>query len=86
MGFGTVVLIIVLAGMAFSAWRTKHMAQHGITEDFLGNQSIQDRGASEEMQRELEELRERVQVLERIATDDRESKRLSAEIDELRKN
>lgn len=36
------------------------------------------------LQREVEELRERVKVLERIATEDRESKRLSAEIDALR--
>jgi hypothetical protein len=36
------------------------------------------------LQRELEELRERVKVLERIATEDRETKLLSAEIERLR--
>jgi hypothetical protein len=36
------------------------------------------------LEREVEELRERVKVLERIATEDRETKRLSAEIESLR--
>ncbi len=37
-----------------------------------------------ELKREIAELRERVQVLERIATDNPEARRLAAEIDRLR--
>ena len=38
----------------------------------------------DEVKREVEELRERVKVLERIATEDGDTKRLSAEIESLR--
>ena len=37
-----------------------------------------------ELEAEVEEMRERIQVLERIATSDREARRLSQEIEELR--
>lgn len=37
-----------------------------------------------ELQHEVEELRERIHVLERIATDDRRPKQLAAEIESLR--
>ncbi len=37
-----------------------------------------------ELQRELTELRERLHVLERIATDDRQSRSIAAEIESLR--
>lgn len=37
-----------------------------------------------ELQREVDDLRERVKVLERIATDDRHSKAIAAEIESLR--
>lgn len=39
-----------------------------------------------EQHRELEDLRERVKVLERIATDERAPRRLAAEIESLRDN
>jgi hypothetical protein len=37
-----------------------------------------------ELQREVEDLRERIHVLERIATDERRPRQLAAEIDSLR--
>lgn len=37
-----------------------------------------------EMEEELKQLRERLKVLERIATEDRAAKRLSSEIEDLR--
>lgn len=37
-----------------------------------------------ELQHEVEELRERIHVLERIATEDRQPRRLAAEIENLR--
>ncbi|KHL25565.1 hypothetical protein PK98_02530 [Croceibacterium mercuriale] len=39
-----------------------------------------------ELQRELTELRERVRVLERIATDDTQGRRLSDQIERLRED
>jgi hypothetical protein len=78
------VLVIVLAGMGYSMWKTKHLAQHGGYEDQEGKVHKLDTGREAELQREVEELRERVKVLERIATDDRGSKLLSDEIEKLR--
>lgn len=39
-----------------------------------------------ELEREVENLRERIHVLERIATDERRPRQLAAEIDSLRDN
>lgn len=39
-----------------------------------------------ELQREVEDLRERIHVLERIATDGRQTRQLAAEIESLRDN
>ena len=46
--------------------------------------SADDQQRENERIRELEALRERVQVLERIATEDGEARRLAAEIERLR--
>lgn len=70
-------------------------ARHGITRDKHGNETLalRDDGASraeaEEARREIAQLRERLQVLERIATDNnstdaRERARIAAEIEALR--
>jgi hypothetical protein len=79
------ILIVVIAGLIYSAWRAKHLAQHGMFEDQGGEMKRMEGGEREAaLQREVEELRERIKVLERIATDDRGANRLSAEIDALR--
>ena len=78
------VLIISVAGMIYSAWKSKHLARHGLYEDKKGEPRPIDTGREAALQHEVEELRERVKVLERIATEDRETKRLSAEIESLR--
>ena len=57
---------------------------HGITTDVMGNEKPIAPPTNSALEREVEELRERVKVLERIATEDRETKRLSAEIESLR--
>jgi hypothetical protein len=63
--------------------KAKHRSRHGITRDYLGNEApIAQQDPA--LQREVESLRERIKVLERIATEDRETKRLSAEIESLR--
>lgn len=89
MSFWTAIVIIVAIVALAEVLKAKHRAQNGITKDWLGNELPGDQGhhppaIRDELQREVEELRERVKVLERIATEDRETKRLSAEIESLR--
>jgi hypothetical protein len=74
-----VVFIVAIIGFT-EVQKSKHRARNGITTDVLGNEK-----KDPALQREVEELRERVKVLERIATEDRETKLLSAEIESLRK-
>lgn len=75
-----VVIIVAIIGYT-EVQKAKHRARHGITTDVMGNEKPV---LPDEVKREVEELRERVKVLERIATDDPESRRLSAEIESLR--
>ena len=76
-----IAAIFIVAILAFTeVQKAKLRARHGITTDVMGNEK-----RDPALQREVEELRERVKVLERIATEDRETKLLSAEIESLRK-
>jgi cell division protein FtsB len=61
----------------------QHRAKNGIALDWMGGEKPIERNDPAQ-QREIEELRERIKVLERIATEDRETKALSAEIESLR--
>lgn len=85
-----VVVAIVVWGIVQLA-----KARHGITTDADGNESYvpredaDARAETEETRREIEQLRERLHVLERIATDNnsldaRERARIAAEIEALR--
>ena len=78
------ILLISVAGMIFSAWRSKHLARLGAYQDDNGKIHKLDAGREAELEREVQELRERVKVLERIATDGRETRLLSDEIEKLR--
>ena len=80
------ILGVVIVGMVFAAWRTRHLARHGLYEDKKGETRPLETGREAELQREVEDLRERLHVLERIATEDTEAKRLSAEIESLRED
>ena len=75
-----VVAIVAIIGFT-EVQKAKHRARHGITTDVMGNEKPI---LPDEVKREVEELRERVKVLERIATEDGDTKRLSAEIENLR--
>ncbi|WP_298308434.1 hypothetical protein [uncultured Erythrobacter sp.] len=88
----------VVAIVAIVVWGVVQMAKAkaGIISDEDGNETFvgkpEDANArieSEEMRRELKQLRDRLHVLERIATDNntmdaRERARISAEIEALR--
>ncbi len=88
MSFWTAIVVIV-AIIAFTEMvKSKHRHRSGITRDHRGREHLAPQDNAEE-RRELEDLRERIKVLERIATDGnsldaRETKRISAEIEALR--
>lgn len=80
----------IVAIVAISVWGIVQMikARHGIVTDDKGN-DIHVKKDSPETTREIEDLRERIKVLERIATDGNsldavETKRIAAEIEALR--
>ena len=77
-----IVVIVAIIGLT-EVLKAKHRARHGITTDVMGNETPLPREDAA-LKREVEELRERVKVLERIATEDRDTKQLSAEIERLR--
>jgi len=93
MSMWSAIVLIVMIGAVASILRARYNSQAGITEDMMGNQTITHRPerpeTDEEAQREIETLKERIAVLERIAYDKnnttaQERARISAEIDALR--
>ncbi len=83
MSFWTALVIMVALFVFADVWKARHRAHHGIVEDEYGKETLANPN-NDGLIREVEELRERVRVLERIATEDRETKRLTAEIESLR--
>ncbi len=84
MSFWTAIVIIVAIIAVAEVMKARHRAHHGITTDMMGNEKPITPPTNSALEREVEELRERVKVLERIATEERETKLLSAEIESLR--
>ena len=83
MSFWTAMVIIVAMAIFADVLKSRHRARHGITTDAMGGEKLVQR-EDPALKREVEELRERVKVLERIATEERETKLLSSEIERLR--
>lgn len=84
MSFWTAIVVIVAIIAVAEVMKTRHRTRHGITTDAMGNEKPLAPPTNPALEREVEELRERVKVLERIATEERETKLLSAEIESLR--
>jgi len=95
MNFWTAVIVLALIWGFVTVWTRRHDRDLGVTRDEDGNpvfaprEDAQSRTELEAARRELADLRERVKVLERIATDGntseaRERARISAEIEALR--
>lgn len=84
MSFWTAIVVIVAIGALTSILRAKYNAQHGIIHDSHGNQSVIHHPREAELEREVADLKKRLAVLERIATDDRQSKAIAHEIEALR--
>ena len=77
-------LVIIAALMILGAvLKSRYNAGLGYATDENGR-PVGNPQREAELQQEIEELRERVQVLERITIEGRESKQLSAEIERLR--
>jgi hypothetical protein len=87
MSLWTMIFLLAAGGILYAAWKHQQDLKAGIVRDQDGNPvrgAGRDQAREEELQREIENLRERVKVLERIATDDGEARRLAEEIDRLR--
>ena len=85
MSFWSAIVVIVLIVSITQVMKSKHNARAGYATDDEGN-PVGNPRRELELQREVEELRERVKVLERIATDGGDTKRLAQEIEKLRDN
>lgn len=92
MSFWTAAVIIVAIWGLVQIYTRRHDRDLGVTRDEDGNPVFappQSDPNSEHTRREIEQLRERIKVLERITTDAnsheaQESRRIAAEIDRLR--
>jgi hypothetical protein len=73
-----IVLIVAIARVL----RTRYKAMHGYYEDENGQPQRLQNGDADRMREEIKTLKERIVVLERIATD--KSNRLEQEIEALR--
>ncbi|QJB68346.1 hypothetical protein [Parasphingorhabdus halotolerans] len=81
--FEMVVAIIIVITIG-KVMNTKLQASKGIAEDRDGNPIMLSDPDSARLQEEVKYLKERVQVLEKIATDDRGGRELANEIEKLR--
>lgn len=81
------VIGIVLIVMVANVIKARYKAKHGILEDEYGNERLAkaaDTGEAARLREEVRSLKERVQVLERVITDQRQTSDLSLEIEKLR--
>jgi hypothetical protein len=76
------IIAIITIGKVVSS---RHKARHGIIEDGDGNQTrISADPDSARMREEISMLKERIQVLERIATDNNSASDINRQIEQLR--
>jgi hypothetical protein len=79
------IVLIVTIGRVF---RSRYKAQNGIIEDrdIIGNvqQRLIKDPESDQMRDEIRTLKDRIQVLERIATDNNSANDINRQIEELR--
>ncbi len=84
----TMVVAIVLIATIGKVLSSKYKAQNGIVEDvdMMGNvkQRVIESGDAQKMQNEIKVLKERIQVLERIATDNSSANDINRQIEALR--
>ncbi|WP_430388781.1 hypothetical protein [Blastomonas fulva] len=81
------VIGIVLIVMIGNVLKARYKAKHGILEDEDGNERLAqpaDTAEAARLREDVRGLKERVQVLERVITDQRQTSDLSLEIEKLR--
>jgi hypothetical protein len=81
--FEMVVMIIAIV-MITSVIKTRIRAKHGISEDRHGNEVVIADPDAARLREEVKGLKERIAVLERLATDDNGARALDREIEKLR--
>ena len=88
MNMWTAIMVIAIVAITSFArvMRAKYLAEHNLVDDRRGNPVQLPRGAPREaeLEREVLDLKKRLAVLERIATDDRQSSAIAKEIESLR--
>jgi type VI protein secretion system component VasK len=82
MSVWTMIFLIVIVAVIYHAWVRNSDMKAGITRDDKGRIHRLSVPERTELEAEVQELRERVKVLERIATDP--SRRTADEIEKLR--
>lgn len=84
MGPFEMVVAIVAIVMVASIIKAKHKAKQGILEDEYGGQRLATDPDAARLRDEVKTLKERVAVLERLATDTNGALALDREIEKLR--
>ena len=86
MNMWTAIMVLGIVAMTQIArvLRAKYHAEHGIVTDLKGRVQSLGHPKDSDLQREVETLRERIKVLERIATDEHQPRAIAAEIESLR--
>ena len=88
MGPFEMVVAIILIVTIGKIIQTKQKAKHGNVEDedFMGTKThrLLNSAETQQMQDDIRALKERIQVLERIATDSSSTNDLNRQIEELR--
>ncbi len=88
-GWAIVAVVAIVVWGIVQMSKARHRGERGRPDESESTEGYVAQPHDPEAQREIEELRERIKVLERIATDGnsldaRETKRISAEIEALR--
>lgn len=81
--WSALVLIALIAAVA-GVIRSRYNAMSGFASDRQSDPVDAKSQREAELEHEVEELRERIQILERIATDGRQAKQIADEIEQLR--
>lgn len=81
--FEMVVAIVIIATIG-KVMNTRYQSRHGITKDEHGNQSHAAQQLLGDQDIEIKKLKERVQILERIVTENNNAVDLDREIESLR--
>jgi hypothetical protein len=78
------VIAIVTIVMIASIFKARYRARHGIVSDEDGNERLAADPDAARLRDEVKGLKERIAVLERLATDDHGPRQLDREIEKLR--